>query len=409
MKKKKKQKEPFDYALFEQEAIAKLRSGKGLTGEGGALTGLISRIISAAYEGEMDDHLKGERGENRRNGYTSKKIKTGLGEIQINPPRDRKGDFSPQIIKKWDRSLAPEIESQIISMYAMGTSYLDISEQMKRMYGLEYSASFLSSVTDRVHDEITVWKNKPLEEVYSIIYLDAIHYKVRENRVVKTKAIYTVLGVDLEGQRDVLGLFIGESEGARHWGRVLENIKDRGVKDVIFFCVDGLNGFPEMIQSIYPASIVQRCIVHMVRTSLKYVSWKDYRAICKDLKQMYSQDSREAAEMELEKFKTKWGNKYPEIGEKWEGNWEELSPFFDYPEAIRRVIYTTNAVEALHRCLRKVTKTKGAYINEKALEKQLYLTLQYSKKSWQRKVRSWPEIIRTLKREFPERIIEGPN
>ncbi len=404
-----KKKEEFDYASFEQEAISKLRSGKGLTGEGGALTGLVSRIIRAAFEGEMEEHLKEYGVENRRNGYTTKKLKTGLGEIDVNPPRDRKGDFDPKIVKKWERNLAPEIESQIMSMYAIGTSYSDISQHIKKMYGLDYSSSFLSSITDRVHEEITNWKNRPLEEIYSIIYLDAIHYKIRENRVVKTKAVYTVLGVDLEGQRDVLGLFIGESEGARHWGRVLENIRDRGVKDVIFFCVDGLNGFPEMIQSIYPESIVQRCIVHMVRTSLKYVSWADYRSICKDLKKMYSQDTRESAEEELENFKTKWDGKYPEIGQKWERNWKELSPYFDYPEPIRRVIYTTNAVEALHRCLRKVTKTKGAYVTEQALEKQLYLTLQYNEKSWRRKVRSWPAIIRTLKREFPDRIKEGLN
>ena len=407
--KRKQQKEKFDYETFEQEAIAKLRSGKGLTGEGGALTGLISRIIGAAFEGEIEEHLKGSGSDNRRNGYTSKKIRTGLGEIQVNPPRDRKGEFNPGIIKKWERSLAPEIESQIMSMYAIGTSYSDIREHLKKMYGLEYSSSFISSITDRVHDELTMWKNRPLEEVYSIIYLDAIHFKVRENRVVKTKAVYTVLGVDLEGHRDVLGLFIGESEGAKHWGRVLENIKDRGVKDVIFFCVDGLNGFPEMIQSIYPESIIQRCIVHMVRTSLKYVSWKDYRAICKGLKKMYSQDSRASAAEELENFIGVWGKKYPEIGRKWQTNWEELSPYFDYPEPIRRVIYTTNAVEALHRCLRKVTKTKGAYVNEQALEKQLYLTLEYNKKSWKRKVRSWPAIIRTLRREFPDRIKEGLN
>ncbi|MCP4121600.1 MAG: IS256 family transposase [Bacteroidetes bacterium] len=407
-RKRDTKKASFDYESFEEEAISKLRSGKGLTGEGGALTGLISRIVTAAFEGEISEHLSQEdQGSNRRNGYTNKKIKTGLGPLEVNPPRDRNGSFEPEIIKKWDRNLAPELESQILSLYSIGTSYADISEHLKKMYGLSYSPSFISAVTDRVLDEITAWKSRPLDAVYAIIYLDAIHYKVRENRQVVTKAVYTVLGVDLEGQRDVLGLFIGESEGARYWARVLENIKDRGVKDVFFFCVDGLNGFSQTIESIYPQAIVQRCIVHMVRTSLKYVSWKDYRAVCKDLKLVYTQDSLEAAEEYLNRFKETWNRKYPEIAEKWEANWAELSPFFDYPEPIRRVIYTTNAVESLHRCLRKATKTKGAFISEQALEKQLYLTLQYNQKSWKRKVRSWPEMARTFRRVFADRFPEG--
>ena len=410
MKRTRREKGNFDYASFEKEAVSKLLAGKGLTGEGGALTGLINRIVTTAFESEISEHISNHStGPNRRNGYTSKKIKTGLGELQINPPRDREGSFEPTIIKKWDRSLAPELESQILSLYAIGTSYQDISEHMKKMYGLSYSPSFISSVTDRVREEITEWKNRPLDEVYAIIYLDAIHYKVRENRQVKTKAVYSVLGITLEGEREVLGLFIGEAEGARYWAGVLENIKDRGVKDVFFFCVDGLNGFSKAIESVYPKSIVQRCIVHMVRTSLKYVSYKDYREVCKDLKLIYTQDSLEAALEHLENFKTKWKDKYPEIANKWEKSWGELSPFFDYPEPIRRVIYTTNAVESLHRCLRKATKTKGAFVSEQALEKQLYLTLKYNEKSWKRKIRSWPEMARTFRREFSDRFPEDEN
>lgn len=404
----KKAKEEFDYANFEKEAIAKLRSGKGLTGEGGALTGLISRIVTAAFEGEISEHLtQSEPSGNRRNGHTKKTIRTGLGPIDVHPPRDRNGSFEPELIRKWERSLAPELESQILTLYAVGTSHLDISEHMRKMYGVNYSPSFISSVTDRVLEEITVWKSRPLDEVYAIIYLDAIHFKVRENRQVMTKAVYTVFGVDLEGERDVLGLFIGQSEGARHWGRVLENIKDRGVKDVFFFCVDGLNGFGQSIEDIFPRSIVQRCIVHMVRTSLKHVSWKDYRNVCTDLKLIYTQDSPEAALEQLGAFKQKWEGKYPEIAEKWEKAWAELSPFFDWPEGIRRAIYTTNAVESLHRCLRKTTKTKGAFVSEQALEKQLYLTLRHSSRSWKRKVRCWPEMARAFQREFPDRFPSG--
>lgn len=403
----KKKEEPFDYASFEQEAIKKLRSGKGFTGEGGALTGLIGRILQAAYDEEMEAHLAETKElKNRRNGTTQKTLKTGAGELTVNPPRDRNGSFEPEIVKKWERHIAPDLEQQMLSLYAIGTSYGDISEHFRKMYGVNYSPSFITSVTNRVIDEIEEWKSRPLEDIYAIIYLDAIHFKVRENRKVGAKAVYTVFGVDLEGNRDVLGLYIGESEGAKHWGRVLENIKERGVSDVIFFCVDGLKGFSKSIEDVYPRSIVQRCIVHMVRTSVKHVSYKDLREVCKDLKKMYNKDSSKSALTELDRFDEKWGKKYPGIAEKWKKNWSELSVSFDYPNELRRATYTTNAVEALHRVLRKATKTKGAFISEQALEKQLYLTLQYNKKSWQRKTRGWPAIIRTLKREFPDRIVE---
>ncbi len=405
---KKKKSEEFDYGSFEQEAISKLRSGKGLTGEGGALTGLISRIITAAFEGEISEHLSQKDGPpNRRNGYTGKTVRTGLGPIAVSPPRDRNGSFEPELLKKWERNLAPELEVQILAMYSMGTSYLDISEHMRKMYGVNYSASFINSVTDRVLDEITTWKNRALEDVYAIIYLDAIHFKVRENRQVVTKAVYTVFGVNLEGERDVLGLFIGQSEGARHWGRVLENIRSRGVKDVFFFCVDGLNGFSQVIEDIFPSSIVQRCIVHMVRTSLKHVSYKDSKQVCAGLREVYTQDSPEAAWESLQRFKQKWAHRYPEIAQKWEENWAELSPFFDWADGIRRAIYTTNAVEALHRCLRKTTKTKGAFVTEQALEKQLYLTIMHNQRSWKRKVKGWSEMARVFRREFPDRFPTG--
>lgn len=407
MKKATKKSESFDYADFEKSAISKLRNGKGLTGEGGALTGLIKRLLEIALEEEMEEQLpelKAMDPKNRRNGHTSKVVKTGLGEIELNPPRDRNGEFVPQLIRKWERGLAPEIEEQIISMYGMGTSYSDIRAHMHRMYGMDYSESFISRITDRVSEEMEQWKSRPLCGLYCIVYLDAIHYRIRRDRKVKTNAVYSVMGVDKEGNRDVLGIYIDEAEGARYWARVLENLRDRGVEDVLFFCVDGLSGFPEAIHSIYPQAIVQRCIVHMIRTSLKFVNWKDYRQVCKDLKKVYGADTEGSARMEMEIFGSKWDKKYPEIRKKWESNWVELSPYYDYPEAIRRVIYTTNAIEALHRTLRKVTKTKGAFTSERALEKQLYLALQYSKKTWQRNVRSWTEIARVFAREFPQRM-----
>ncbi len=331
----KKKEKDFDYNSFEKEAISRLRSGNGFTGEGGALTGLIGRILKAAYEEEIEDHIsKTKESKNRRNGTTSKKLKTSMGQINVMPPRDRNGTFTPEIVKKWDRSLAPELEQQMLSLYAIGTSYADISEHFKKMYGVSYSPSFITNVTNKVLDEIEAWKSRPLEDVYAIIYLDAIHFKVRENRKVVTKAVYTVFGVNLEGERDILGLYIGESEGARQWGRILENIKERGVLDVIFFCVDGLKGFKEVIESIYPRSYVQRCIVHMVRTSVKHVSWKDLREVCKDLKKMYGKENADSALVELERFDEKWGESYPEIAEKWRVSWTELSVSFDYPDAL---------------------------------------------------------------------------
>ena len=407
MRKNQNQEESFDYSTFEKEAIKRLREGKGLTGEGGALTGLIKRILEAALDEEMNaqlPELKASDPSNRKNGHTRKVVKTGLGPVPIEPPRDRKGKFEPKIIGKWDRSIAPEIEQQILALYGIGTSYADIRDHLKRMYGMDYSEAVISGITDRIREELHSWKSRPLSRLYTVVYLDAIHYRVREDRQVQTKAVYSVMGVDLYGQRDVLGIFIGEAEGAKHWGRVLENLKDRGVEDVLFFCVDGLNGFTESIQGVFPRSTVQRCIVHMVRTSLRFVNWKDYRSLCKDLKTVYRADDAEMAWKYLQTFGEKWDKKYPEIREKWEKNWIELSPFFDYPEKLRKIIYTTNAVEALHRILRKATKTKGAFTNEKAIEKQLYLALKYSEKSWKRSVRGWPDIIRSLIREFPDRI-----
>ena len=401
----KKKEEAFDYASFEQEAIKKLRSGKGFTGEGGALTGLIGRILQAAYDQEMEAHLaETKEKKNRRNGTTKKTLKTGAGELTVTPPRDRDGSFEPEIVKKWERHIAPDLEQQMMSLYAIGTSYSDISEHFKKMYGVKYSPSFITGVTNRVIDEIEAWKSRPLEDIYAIVYLDAIHFKVRENRKVESKAVYTVFGVDLEGNRDVLGLYIGESEGAKHWGRILENIKERGVQDVIFFCVDGLKGFSKVIEEIYPRSIVQRCIVHMVRTSVKHVSWNDLREVCKDLKKMYNKDSSKAALSELGRFDEKWGHKYPEIAKKWEKDWDELMAFMNFGSDIRRMIYTTNPVEALHRVMRKLIKSKAAWVSQTALIKQLYLSLMHNEKSWRRKAYGWKSIQRDLLYNYMERI-----
>lgn len=407
MKKKQEEKtptDPFDYQDFEKEAISRLREGKGLIGPEGALTGLIKHLLEAGLDEEMKIHIQESEPGNRRNGHTRKTLKTGLGPIEIMPPRDREGTFEPELIPKWGRTITPELELQILELYSLGNSYRDISTHLFRMYGVRYSEAQISTITDRIWEEVLKWQGRVLKSLYAFVFLDAIHFKIREDGVVKTKAIYTVLGVDMEGGRDVLGLYVGAAEGANTWGRILHDIKDRGVEDVLIFCIDGLPGFNEVIEEVYPMSLIQRCIVHMIRTSLRFVSYRDYKAICRDLRKVYASGSIQEAEEALKQFGQKWDSQYPEIRKKWEKHWLELTTFFGFPAEIRRVIYTTNAVESLHRHMRKATKTKGAFTNEKALLKQLFLTLERNKASWARKVFSWPVIARVLHREFHDRI-----
>ena len=406
--------EEFDYNKFEKEAIVKLMEGKDLIGPEGVLKQIIQRIVHSALEGELDHHLEAEKQareesgkekNNRRNGSTSKRLKTSIGEVGITPPRDRAGTFDPILVGKWNRNLNSGLDNQIIELYARGNSVEDIRDFVKKMYGPELSAGQITAITDRIWEDVLEWKKRVLKAFYVLIYLDAIHFRIRENGKVITKAIYTVYGIDANGERDILDIHIGiaQAEGAKEWGRLLEKIKDRGVEDVLFFAVDGLTGFSEAILAVFPQSLVQRCIVHMIRTCLKFVADKDAKPICKDLRTIYTADDETAAYYALEQFAEKWDRKYPDISKKWMDKWEELSPFFAYNKAIRRLIYTTNAVEGLHRQMRKVTKTKGAFTNEKALLKLLYLNLIRNPKSWKRKVFKWSEIHRGLIREFGDR------
>lgn len=407
--KKKQKKDPaseFDFNDFEKDAIGGLKEGKNLAGKDGVLTVLIQRIVNAALEGELDEHLveskeTGER--NRRNGHTSKRIKTDLGNADITPPRDRNGSFEPQIVGKWDRQLGTGLDQQILSLYSIGNSVSDIQRQLHDIYGIEYSAGSISMVTDRVMDELLSWQQRPLPAMYVVVYLDAIHFRVREEGKVQTQAIYTVFGVDVDGNRDVLGLYLGENEGAHHWGRILEDIQKRGVEDVLFFSVDGLKGFKEVITSVFPMAFVQRCIVHMIRNSLRFVSHNDYKKICTDLRSIYTSADEDQARIALDVFEQKWGKKYKTIPKAWRDNWNELMTFLQFNKDIRRMIYTTNAVEALHRQMRKATKTKGAWINSKGLLKQLYLNLKFQSKSWKKSVFGWTSIQRGLIEYFGDR------
>lgn len=396
----------FDYESFEKAAIKGLSEGKDLVGKDGVLTGLIQRIVNAALEGELDGHLASRRkagGKNRRNGHTSKNLDTSLGTVGITPPRDREGSFSPQIVGKWDRQLGTGLDEQILSLYSTGNSVSDIQHQLRQIYGLEYSAGSISMVTDRVMDELLDWQQRPLASLYVIIYLDAIHFKIRENGQVQTQAIYTVFGVDVNGNRDILGLYLGDQEGAHQWGRILEDIQKRGVEEVLFFCVDGLKGFNEAIMQVYPLSFVQRCIIHMIRTSVRFVGYIDIKKVCADLRKMYTAADINQAEIALDVFEQTWSKKYKEIAPAWRANWTELMTYMQFGKDIRRIIYTTNAVEALHRQMRKATKTKGAWVNSKGLLKQLYLNLKFQSKGWKRNVFNWAAIQRELIDVFGKR------
>lgn len=406
-RKKSTKNQTFDYANFEKTAIAGLKQGQGLVGKNGILQELLSHLVQSSLEGELSHHLQEDKAQgvkNRRNGHTSKTLQTTIGNIPIRPPRDRTGNFSPKLVEKWDRKLHSGFDAQIIELYSLGNSLEDIQSHLQRMYGVELSTAQLSIITEQVRGDIEKWQKRPLKSFYILIYLDAIHFKVRENGRVITKAVYTVYGVDADGYRDILCLHIGSgAEGAKEWGRVLENIKDRGVEDVLFFSIDGLSGFKEAILSVYPQSIVQRCIVHMIRNSLKFVDDKDSRALIKDLKLVYQADTEAQGLEALDRFEQIWGEKYPEIIKSWKNNWMELTAFFGFNWAVRRLMYTTNAVEGLHRMMRKTTKTKGAFVSNNALIKILYLTLDRKQKVWKRRVHAYKAIQRDLAREFKDR------
>lgn len=388
-----------------EEIVSRLYKGDPIMGDGGIFTDMLQALVNAALEGEMDSNLKEKAPNegNRRNGHTEKIVRSAVGPFQVRTPRDRTGDHEPILIKKWERELGTGVDEIILSLYARGQSVEDVRYQLQHLYGIDISAGVISSVTERVWTEIVEWQQRPLHACYPIVYLDAIHYKVRESGHVISKAIYTCYGVNSDGERDILGLYLEESEGARNWGLFLEDLKRRGVEEVLFFCVDGLTGFKEVIENVYPRAIVQRCIVHMIRNSTKFVSDRDIRKLCADLRKIYTAANLQQAEMALESFSEIWGKKYPEIRPKWESNWPELMSFLDYGENIRRMIYTTNPVEALHRIMRKVTKTKGAWVNDKGLMKQLYLALKYNEKSWKRKAFKWIDTQRELREKFGER------
>ena len=394
--------EEIDYKL----AAEQLRTGKPLFGKDGALAPMLERILNAALEGEMDAHLSEESREsgNRRNGKMSKTVQTQYGEVTVETPRDRDGSFDPQTVRKRETILADGMADQIIGMYAFGTSTREISSYFEREFNTRLSAETISAITDRVLPEIKEWKSRSLDAVYAICWLDAIHYKVKDDtgRAV-TRAIYNVLGINKDGHKELLGMYVAKSEGANFWLEVLTDLQNRGVEDIMICCVDGLKGFPDAIQSVFPHTAVQICVVHQIRNSIKYVGSKHQKEFLRDLKRVYGAVSKEAAETELDSLETKWGEQYPIVIKSWRDNWERLTEFFQYTKEIRRLIYTTNTVEGYHRQIRKVTKNKGVFPSDTALEKLVYLAYRNIREKWTMPLSNWALISQQLAIKFGDR------
>jgi transposase-like protein len=386
------------------KALKALQSGKAITGKDGVLTPLIKKLTEAALEAELDSHLAEDVVPNRKNGKTKKTVKSTAGPFDLETPRDRAGNFEPQLIKKHQTSVNDEIEAKILSMYGLGMSYRDIATQVEDLYGIKVSTATLSAITDKIIAEVREWQQRPLESLYPFVWLDAIHYKVKDNGRYKSKAVYTVLAVNLEGKKEILGLYLSESEGANFWLSILTDLNNRGVEDILIASVDGLTGFPEAIATIYPDTEVQLCIVHQVRNSLKYVASKNQKEFMVDLKRVYRATSKDAAEQALDELEARWGDLYPIVIKSWRTKWDNLSAYFKYPQDIRRVIYTTNSIEAVHRQFRKLTKTKGGFPNEDSLLKLLYLGVQNASKKWTMPIQGWNIALSQLAIFFEGRL-----
>jgi len=386
------------------KALKDLQSGKDLTGKDGILTPLIKQLTEAVLSSELAEHLENEKTPNRRNGHTSKTIKTGSGSFELDAPRDRAGTFEPQLIKKNQTKLTPEIDRKILSLFSHGMSYRDIKSHIEDLYGIEVSIGTLNAVTDQLVPLLKEWQNRPLESHYPIVWMDAIHYKIKEDGRYISKAVYTLLALNLEGKKEILGLYLSENEGANYWLGILTELQNRGVEDILIACVDGLTGFPEAINAVFPDAEVQLCIIHQIRNSMKYVASKNQKAFMADLKPVYKAATLSAAESALDDLEAKWGSQYPIVIKSWRAKWGQLSVFFKYPEPIRKIIYTTNAVEAVHRQFRKLTKTKGAFPNENSLLKLLYSGIMNATEKWSMPVQNWPQALSQLAIHFEGRL-----
>ena len=368
-------------------------------------------ILSKVLETERDQHLgyerynrEGKTTSNSRNGYSTKTVKSQYGPIELAIPRDREGTFTPKVVKKNQVDISG-LDDKIIGMYSSGLTDRDISNHIRELYGIEMSAQTISEITDTVIPELKEWQNRQLLRMYAYIYMDAAYFHVRENGSIVKKANYSAIGVNLFGQREVLGMWVGDAESASYWGRILNSLKARGVEDVFLFAVDGLKGLPEAIKAVYPEAKIQRCVVHQLRNCFKLIPWKDRRAVANDMKPIYNATTREAAELALDKFEEQWGKRYPKVISSWRDNWVELSTYYDLPTELRKLIYTTNAIEAYNRGLRKYTKARCIFPNQLGLEKALYLAMKNITKKWTGRVGNWTTILNELMLYFPDRVL----
>ena len=390
--------------------LADYKTPEDLIGEHGLLKQLTKKLVERALEAEMAEHLGHGKHEpvanpagNTRNGRSKKTLKGEFGELPIEIPRDRHGSFEPQLIPK-HQTRWTGFDDTILSLYARGMSVREIQGHLEDMYGTEVSPTLISSVTDAVLDEVKTWQSRPLDALYPIVYLDCIHVKVRDSGAVRVKAVYLALGINLAGEKELLGLWIAQTEGAKFWLQVVTELKNRGVADIFIACVDGLKGFPEAIEAVYPKTAVQLCIVHLVRYSLNYVSWKLRKDVAADLRAIYTAATVEEAGHQLDAFEETWGEAYPSIGQSWRRNWPRVIPFFDYPPEIRKVIYTTNAIESVNMGLRKVTKNRGSFPSDEALLKLFYLALKNISAKWTMPIRDWKAALNRFTIQFEDRM-----
>lgn len=372
---------------------------------------MVGEMLENGLEGELDDELgytkydyRNKDGENSRNGYSKKTLKTSFGETKIKVPRDRDEEFEPQLVKKNQTTLTGDIEEKILSMYAKGMTTSDIEAHIQDIYGLECSDSTISRITDKILPVVREWQSRPLEEIYAVVFMDAIHFHVRSEGQIVKKAVYIAIGINMNGLKEVLGMWVGENESAKFWLSVMNGLKNRGLQDILIACVDGLTGFPAAIEAVYPKTEIQQCVIHQIRNTTRFVSYKDIKALMADLKKVYAAIDEQTALAELENFDEKWGNKYPKIAISWRDNWANLSTYFKYPQEVRTLIYTTNAIEGFNRQLRKVTKNKGVFPTDDSLLKMLYLAMMDITKKWTGKRREWGQIHSQLEIFFADRL-----
>jgi len=397
----------FDFSNFQDSITDAVREGRPLLGKGGVFTPLIKYALEQATEGELDEHLVNDKllgNSNRRNGKQRKKVNSEVGSFELETCRDRAGSFEPQLVKKRQTNLSESLQQRIIGLFEVGMGYQDISNQIAELYDYEVSTATISKVTDRLIPLIDEWRTRPLEEIYPIVFLDAMFFKVREGGAVEQKAIYNIMGINQSGKKEILGFYSDESEGAKFWMSVLTDLKSRGVQDILISCIDGLKGFPKAIEAVFPKTQVQLCVVHQIRNSLKYVASKHQKEFMRDLKKVYQAPSKDIAESELLKLDKKWGKRYAIVLKSWINNWEEISTYFQFSPEIRKLIYTTNPIEGFHRQVRKYTKTKGSFTSKNALYKLVYCAIKNIEKKWSMPVRDWAQTISQLDIAFPNRI-----